>query len=131
MFTTVEEVKQLTGYDVDNAKITMAQSIIEAYVGKVEVEVSDANDLALLGKATAYQVAYMGLQMPLVFEQMQTTSIMQFGQQISFSASSDAPFLAPLAVISCRHLSWKRLRSVKTGSIFSSTPDTDTEWSKD
>ena len=131
MFTTVEEVKSLTGYDTDNSKIAIAQSIIEAYIGKVEVEVNDANDLALLGKATAYQVAYMGLQMPLVFEQIQTASIMQFGQQMTFVPGSDAPYIAPLAVISCRHLTWKRIRSVKTGSIFSTTPDPDTDWSKD
>lgn len=133
MFTTVEEVDTLTGYTVENATIHMAQSIVEAYIGKVEVEVSDANDLALLAKATAYQAAYMVNDAARVFEQISAQQIMQFGQMMTFRADQpESPFVAPLAIMACRKLSWKRLRSVKTGSIFTNyRTGGGSEWSRD
>lgn len=120
MFTTIEQVKELTDYDVDAKTITMAQSIIEAYVGRLEIEVTNASDVVLLGRATAYQAAYMLGNSEAVFEQMNAYQISQFGQMVTFQASNVvAPWVAPLSVLACQRLSWKRIRSVKTGTIFS------------
>lgn len=123
MFTTTEQVMELTGYEVTNATVSMAQNIIEAYIGRDEVNITDGNDLSLLEKATAYQAAYMVNQKDLVFEQVSAQQIMQFGQMMTFKADEPAaPFVAPLAILACKRLSWKRLRSVKTGSIFYRPP---------
>lgn len=123
MFTTIEQVKELTGYDVEQEVITMAQNIIEAYVGKVEQQVQDPIDRMLLGKAVSYQSAYMRDNALMIFEQVATTYIAQFGQTMTFRGNDTAtPFIAPLAVISCGKLSWKSNRSVKTGSMYDRGP---------
>lgn len=124
MFTTIERVKELTGKDVSQETIIMAQNIIEAFVGRDEIEVNSANDRALLDKAVAYQSAYMHDDEAKVFEQMGATQIMQYGQMISFDAKSSSPWVAPLAVLACKRLSWSGMRSIKTGPIFRSTPST-------
>jgi hypothetical protein len=123
MFISKEQTLALTGYDVDSVLLTKAQSIIEAYVGKVEGEVDDAGDLSLLGKAVAYQAAYMKVNTNIVFEQAAVAQIGQFGQLVSFRQNdSAAPFVAPLAVMSCKNLSWRRARAITTGRVFGSTP---------
>jgi hypothetical protein len=119
MFVTAENVERLTGYEVDSDLIFRAQAIIESYVGRLEIEVEDAYDTMLLGRATAYQAAYMKEDPSRIFEQMSVSQLSQFGASISFKQGDlVSPFVAPLAVISCQRLSWKRMRSVKTGSIF-------------
>lgn len=122
MFTTIEQVKELTNVDVPQETIIMAQNIIEAFVGRDEIEVIHPNDKALLGKATAYQAAYMFGDEAKVFEQAAVTQTTQFGQAISYRGDGSSPWIAPLAVIACQRLSWKRMRSVKTGSIFYHAP---------
>ena len=119
MFTTVTEVKELTGYDVDETLLKQAQAIIESYVGRIEVEITDARDLMHLGRAAAYQSAYM-LNDPIkIFEQMSVAQLSQFGANVSFkSGDTVSPWVAPLAVMACNKLSWKRMRSVKTGNIY-------------
>lgn len=129
MFTTIEQVKELTDYDVEQKTIIMAQNVIEAYVGRDEVEIVDANDLALLGKATAYQAAYMANDAEKIFEQVAVTQMAQFGQSITMRTDGVSPWVAPLAIIACNRLSWKRMRSVKTGSIFYQPP-TESRWDR-
>lgn len=118
MFISREQVQSITGYEVDTALLSQAQSIIEVYVGKIEAEVDDAGDLALLGKATAYQAAYMKDNGPRVFEQAAVSQIGQFGQLVAFKNDGASPFVAPLAVMSCKNLTWRRSRSIRTGSWF-------------
>lgn len=130
MFTTTEQVKELTGYEVTQDSIVMAQSIIEAYIGRVEVDIYDPADNVLLGRATAYQAAYMVKNKELVFEQMATVQVMQFGQMVTFGPGGTAPFIAPLAVLATKNLSWRRNRSIKTGSIFHGKHDEPT-WRTD
>lgn len=126
MFTTVEHVKELTNYDVTNAEIVRAQSIIESYVGRVEAEVVYPTDRELLSKAVAYQTAYLHENAETIFEQMALSYMGQFGQALSFRAGDFfSPFVAPLAMIACQKLSWKRIRSVKTGSLFGPTEPVD------
>jgi hypothetical protein len=118
MFITKEQAENLTGYEVDSTLLTRAQSIIEAYVGRVEGEVDDAGDLALLGKATAYQAAYMKENSQLVFEQASVVSVNNFGSAVEFTQNGVSPHISTLAVIACRNLSWRRSRSIYTGSMF-------------
>lgn len=119
MFISKEQALALTGYEVTSEVLIQAQGIIEAYTGKVEAEIDDASDLAQLGKATAYQAAYMKENPELVFEQMAVSQIGQFGQVISFRyGDTDSPFVSPLAKIACRSLTWRRARAINTGSMF-------------
>lgn len=128
MFTTIEQVSELTAKEVTQETIIMAQNIIESYIGRVEVEVSDPNDRALLGKATAYQAAYMHDDVDKVFDQMAASQIMQFGQMVTFGTDGNSPWIAPLAVIACKRLSWHRIRSIGTGSLFPRGPVRETGW---
>jgi hypothetical protein len=118
MFTTIERVKELTNADVTQETIIMAQNIVEAYIGRDEVEVVVANDKALLDKATAYQCAYMVGDEARVFEQAAATQVMQFGNMVTFPMDGVSPWVAPLTVIACKRLSWKRIRSIHTSGIF-------------
>jgi hypothetical protein len=121
MFTTVENVKEMTGYDVDAPSIMRAQVILESVTGKVEAEVSDANDLAIMGRATAFQVAYMANNYDKVYEQVAFTYKGQSDAAISLDANLMSPFIAPLAVFAMRRLSWVHSRSVKVGSLYGKT----------
>lgn len=118
MFTTTEQVKELTGYEVPQETVIMAQAIVESFVGRVEAEVIDANDMMLLGRATAYQSAYMFQDESKIFEQIAAEQVMNYGNMVTFAKNGVSPWIAPLAVIACQRLTWKRIRSVRTGSIF-------------
>jgi len=129
MYISREEVKTITGYDVDAGLLGRAQSIIESFTGRLEAEIDDARDLALLGKATAYQAAYMKEDSAKIFEQMSVSQIGQFGQLVSFRYDDNvSPFVAPLSVMACRNLSWRRSRSIRTGSWFGVVPMAVERW---
>jgi len=130
MFVTVNETMELTGAEVAEEAIPVAQAIIESYVGRVEAEVTNANDLMLLGRATAYQAVYMRENLELVFEQIDVKQQQGFGGMVTFRDNPASPWVAPLAIIACQRLSWKRMRSVKTGSIFAK-PVEPLDWSTD
>lgn len=118
MFTNIAEVKNITGADVEREDIIRAQAIVEAFVGRNESEISGADDVSLMAKAVAYQTVYMRSNYDRVFEQ---AAIKQFGQmdsQMTLDTDMAAPFIAPLAVLTLRNLSWRRSRSVKTGAIY-------------
>lgn len=118
MFTTVESVKELTGYDLPLESIKRAQALIESYTGRLEIQVTDAVDLAILDRATAYQAVYMEYDLVRVFGQAKAEQVMAYGNMVTYVDDGVSPWIAPLAVIACRRLSWNRTRSVKTGSIY-------------
>jgi hypothetical protein len=118
MFVTIERVKELTGKDVDLELVRQAQSVVETYIGRVEAEVIDPNDLAILSNATAYQTAYMEENPGITFEQVAVLTAGQSESAVQFDIGKWAPFLAPLTFMACRRLSWKRSRSVHVGPIF-------------
>lgn len=119
MFTTTNEVKTITGKIVTNQLVERAQYIIEAYVGKFEDEVADTRDLEILKRAVAYQCAYMENNEDLVYEQMAVSTTLQNDASTTFKPGDlVSPFIAPLAVIVCKKLTFLRSRSVKTGKIF-------------
>lgn len=118
MFTTVEQVKELTGYDVTTDLIFQAQAIIEAFSGRIEQEVKIAKDREVLAKSTAYQAAYMVTNYETVFEQVGLSSMQTPDGALVLDITMAAPYLAPLAVINLRGLSRKGSASVKIGSMF-------------
>lgn len=117
MFTTTVEVKEMTGYDVSQEVVIMAQNIIETFVGRDEVDIIVPNDRSILAKATAYQAAYMRDDSERIFEQAATVQLMQGGNMVTFTQDGVSPWIAPLAAIACKRLSWKRSRSIRTGSL--------------
>lgn len=128
MWVTVEETLAMTGEEVPLETIAQAQTIIETVIGRTEVQVTDPFDKELLARATAYQAVYMYEDEDRVFKSVSAGQIMQFGNMITFRNTDVlSPFVAPLAAMAIRGLSWKRMRSVKTGSIFS-TPAQPENW---
>lgn len=116
MFITKENASELTNKEITNALLFRAQAIIETYVGKTEVEVHDSKDITFLGRAIAYQAAYMMDNEDLVYEQVSAKTTGQNDSIISFKEGDDAsPWIAPLAVMACRKLSFIRSRSITTG----------------
>lgn len=118
MFTTIEQVKDLTNYDVTTDTIYQAQAIIESFSGRIENEVKLAKDREVLAKATAYQAAYMVTDYERIFEQVGVTSMQTPDGALVLDITMGAPFLAPLAVITLRGLSARGGKSVKIGSTF-------------
>ncbi len=119
MFSTINSVKEYTGYDVTLDLIKRAQGIIEIFIGKDEIDIDSPSDLLLLDKMTAYQTAYMLENEDLVFKQIASPSLNLNGSIQSFDTKMMAPFMAPLAVIASNGLSFHKTRSYKTGKIFS------------
>ena len=118
MYVTTEGVKRLTGYTVSAADVIKAQAILDVFVGRTEDEVADSRDKGILQRATAFQAAYMQSNPEIAYEQI---GLRQMGQNESiaiFDTFRNAPFLAPLANAALGSLSFRRSRSVKTGSTF-------------
>jgi hypothetical protein len=116
MFCTITDVKNWTGYDVTAAIISQAQALIETYVGRSEVDVDNARDEELLGKATAYQAAYMKDNYARTFQQVAVSQLIQNQSVITFKAGDEtSPWLAPLAKLACKNLSWRKSRAVQLG----------------
>ena len=118
MFSTVNSVKEYTGYDVSLGLIKRAQAIVEIYVGRDEIDIESPSDLLLLDKITSYQTAYMLENEDIVFKQVALTSQGQTDALINFNSKMDAPFIAPLAVLASKGLTFKRSKSFRTGKIF-------------
>ncbi len=98
--------------------IKRAQAIIEAYVGKDEIDIDNPSDLMILDKAVAYQCVYMIDNENLIFNQIPTDSISSGGSTQNFDTKDYAFYIAPLAKMTCAAISPNRSRSYKTGKIF-------------
>lgn len=118
MFTTANNVKEYTNLDVTLDLIKRAQSIIEIYIGRDEIDVESPSDLLVLDKMTAYQAAYMFENEDVIYKQIAVTSAGAGDSAQNFDGAYSAPFISPLAVIASRALSFNRTRSIKTGKIF-------------
>ena len=129
MLSTVNSVKEYTGYDVTLPLILRAQAIIEMFVGKDEIDVQHPSDFLLLDKMVSYQTAYMLENEDIVFKQAALTSQGQTDALINFNRDMFSPFIAPLAVMAAAGLSFNKSRSYKTGSIFQKLRSTD--WKRD
>jgi hypothetical protein len=151
MFSTINSVKEYTGKDLEfimrqikivreveagttlpnydenyeaRSLIKRAQGIIESYIGKDEVDIESASDLLVLDKMTAYQTAYMIHNEDTIWEQVALTSQGQTDYIANFNIKMDSPWIAPLAVIAAKSLSWRRSKSFRTGRIFQRQPKT-------
>ena len=100
------------------AHIIRAQGIIESFVGRDEIDVDNPSDLLILDKMVAYQSAYMLENQEMIWQQIALTSQGQTDFIVNFNTNMHAPWIAPLAVIASKGLSWKRSRSFRTGKIF-------------
>jgi hypothetical protein len=118
MLSTVNSVKEYTGQDVTLELIKRAQAIVEIFIGKDEIDVQNPSDLLLLDKMTSYQAVYMLENEDIVYKQIAATSVGSGDSMQSFNMSMSAPWMAPLAVLAARGLSFKRSRSIRTGKIF-------------
>jgi hypothetical protein len=118
MFTTVNSVKEYTDADVTLALVKRAQAVIEIFVGKDEIDVDNPSDLLILDKMTAYQAAYMLENEDVVYKQIASNSVGSGDSAQNYNTAMSAPFIAPLAVMAARGLSFKKPRSIKTGKIF-------------
>jgi hypothetical protein len=118
MFTTINSVKEYTDADVTVALIKRAQAIIEIFIGKDEIDVESPSDLLILDKMTAYQSAYMLDNEDTVYTQIAANSVGSGDSAQNFNTAMSAPFIAPLAVMAAKGLSFKKPRSIKTGKIF-------------
>lgn len=119
MLCTEEDVKEMTDYEVSGIEVLRAQTVIEAYMGKLEGDVSNPRDRAILAKAVAYQAAYMKDNYDTVFQQVALRQVTSNGGIMTFRAGDDtSPFIAPMAVIAMKNLSWKKSRSIRVGRMF-------------
>jgi hypothetical protein len=118
MLSTVNSVKEYTGQDVTLELIKRAQAIVEIFIGKDEIDVQNPSDLLLLDKMTSYQAVYMLENEDIVYKQIAATSVGSGDSIQNFNGSMSAPWMAPLAVLAARGLSFKRSRSIRTGKIF-------------
>jgi hypothetical protein len=130
MFSTINSVKEYTGTDVTLDVIKRAQAIVEIYIGRDEIDVSDPADLMLLDKITSYQSAYMLNSEDIVFKQIASNTVGGGERSQSFNTDMDSPFIAPLAVFACKGLTWKRSKSFRTGKIFQRNRRTILDWNK-
>lgn len=118
MLSTVNSVKEYTGQDVTLDLIKRAQAIVEIYIGMDEIDVQNPSDLLLLDKMTSYQSAYMLDNEDIVYKQIAATSVGAGDSVQNYNTMMSAPWIAPLAVLAARGLSFKRSRSIRTGKIF-------------
>jgi hypothetical protein len=122
MFSTVNSVEEYTGAEVSLELIKRAQGIIEVFIGKDEISITNPDDLLILDKMTAYQAVYMSQNEDIVFKQVASTSMNSGDATQTYDTKLFAPFIAPLAVLASNGLSFKRGRSLKTGRIFQFPP---------
>lgn len=116
MFTTIEEVQKRTGRTVNADQVFKAQFIIEMYIGRTENDVTNIRDKEMLGRATIAQAVYMGDNYDQTYEQVAAAMISANGQTTTYrSGDMASPFVAPLAIMACQNLSWKRSHSVTVG----------------
>lgn len=117
MFITPDRVKKLTGYEnITLQDVSIAQGMLEAYTGRMEARIIDADDLEIMAKATAYQTVYLKADTNHIFEQARVDSIQQDSAAINYKPGDyDSPFIAPYALMAMKNLSWKRSHSIGFG----------------
>ena len=122
MFSTINSVKEYTSYDVSLELIKRAQAIVEVFIGKDEIDVENVSDLLVLDKMTSYQAAYMLENEDVVYKQIAATSVGSGDSIQNYDTKMHAPWIAPLAVLASRALSFNSPRSIRTGKIIQKAP---------
>jgi hypothetical protein len=122
MFITPEQAKKLTNKELAADLIYRAQNIVESYIGKTESEIKSGKDKILMGRAVAYQAAYMKDNEDIVYEQMAVTTSGSGTNFQNIDREKDAPWISPMAFLTLKGLSFKKSRSYRTGRIFQYAP---------
>lgn len=130
MFSTTSSVKTYTNKEVTLDVIKRAQSIIEVFVGKDEIDIENPSDFLVLDKMTSYQAAYMMDNEDIVYAQIASTSVGSGDTAQNFDTNMSSPWIAPLAVMAARGLSFKKPRSIRTGKIFQRRRLLRSDWTK-
>ena len=107
MLSTVNSVKEYTGQDVTLDLIKRAQAIVEIFIGMDEIDVQNPSDLLLLDKMTSYQAAYMVDNEEVIYKQIASLSVGSGDSSQNYDTAMNAPWMAPLAVLAARGLSFK------------------------
>lgn len=128
MFSTINSVKEYTGYDVTLDLIKRAQGIVEVFIGKDEIDIENVSDLLLLDKITSYQTVYMLENEETIFKQIASISVGTGDSLQNYDTKMFSPFMAPLAVIASGGLSFRKSKSLRTGRIFQAINESD--WKK-
>lgn len=111
---TIEEVFDYTGVNLKNRDIWRAQAVLDMFSNRAfdpTRPITD-RDLYYLKQAIAYQAAWMN-QHPEIFTSMDVMSVDQEGLRVQFRADRESQFLAPLARMAMRRLSFMKSRSIK------------------
>lgn len=106
----IAAVKTVTGRDVDEVDLALAQASIELHVGRFADDPVGARDARWLRQAVAFQAAWLPDQ-PDYLERRDTTSEGADGQTVAHR-NADSVTLAPLARKALRRLSFRGNRSV-------------------
>lgn len=121
MFITENEVLAQTGFNVTRTNVNLAQMMIETYVGRMEEEVSEGTDKALMAQAVMFQAIYMEERPGAVLTQAAVSYLGQGDTATTFNTEMFSPFLSPWSVKACSRLSWNKSRSVHTGKVLQGT----------
>lgn len=113
---TVQEVKDVTGRTLDSESIAIAQTIIELYSNRTEDAVAafSERDKHWLKLAVAYQAAYLD-DNPGILTERDVASMSQGDLTVSPNGQA---FLAPIAKMALKKISWNKTRSVRLSSDF-------------
>lgn len=116
-WATAADVAEITGATVPDETVALAQSVIEARVGRLgdQTAVISTRDLGWLKRAVAFQSAWLTAH-PDVLTRIDATSVSQDGA--STQVRGDGLVLAPLAKAAIRRVSWRGSRSIYTPSVF-------------
>ena len=113
IWSSVTQVFDLTGVSVTEAELARAEAVIGISCGRdpdtTPLASLSVRDRSWLGKAVAYQAAWMQAQ-PDMFTRSAVTSYGDNGQSLTFAPSGQT--LAPLARRALARLSWKGTTSV-------------------
>lgn len=112
-WATPVEASALTGKNITQSELNMAQGILEIWVGVISTDRQEnmkSRDIGLLKKAEAYQAAWMQSK-PDLLARSDVDNVIQDDLQFS-KADFDTHVLAPLAKASIMKLSWRRARTI-------------------
>lgn len=116
-WTDVATVLTVTGVEVTDQQILMAQAEIEVFTGRTyaDTERIRPRDLYWIGRAVAFQAAWRVGQFGIESRMDQTA---QSQDGVSATLGADAVILGPMAARAINRLSWRRSRTVHIRSPF-------------
>lgn len=121
-----ETASAVTGATLDDAALTRAEDMVGTFAGKVPGDALRARDAHWLGRAVAYQAAWLATQ-PGLHTRADVSSISEDG--ISATFTEDGQVLAPMARRALSRCSWNGTRTVRLDAGARPDLDDDEKWS--